>query len=381
MPNVYGQNTKITDVVGRSRYISGESDKQEEVIVHEKNMMYDWSFYSAYERENAHQENQRQNEAREMIIALPNELADKNKNQTSAEQKIILKEICDELVSQIVGEGHDHEYAVHWNHDRTNLHVHILYSERKVIQTEPKRYKKDIWQDKDTHQLAKANAENAELVHRKGDIMRDKEGNIRYTDTPLSAKDTRFKEHSFMSERNKCIQSVLKRFGYDLSIQDKETPYLSQKKLYKGASMDYLENARAYNSAVKDYNRNVKMDIEIQPEREGLYCEIRKDIEDEIKKANSRFKKISQEAIKAIKEMSDHILNSVKQAINTMGEYWNQNKDKILDLFQEKDTLQTKSDIGHQILEKENQRVDRLEDEVIQERHIENMFEHDGLSL
>ncbi len=79
MPNVYGQNTKITDVVGRSRYISGESDKQEEVIVHEKNMMYDWSFYSAYERENAHQENQRQNEAREMIIALPNELADKNK--------------------------------------------------------------------------------------------------------------------------------------------------------------------------------------------------------------------------------------------------------------------------------------------------------------
>ena len=117
MPNVYGQNTKITDVVGRSRYISGESDKQEEVIVHEKNMVYDWSFYSAYERENAHQENQRQNEAREMIIALPNELADKNKNQTSAEQKIILKEICDELVNQIVGEGHDHEYAVHWNHD------------------------------------------------------------------------------------------------------------------------------------------------------------------------------------------------------------------------------------------------------------------------
>ena len=54
MPNVYGQNTKITDVVGRSRYISGESDKQEEVIVHEKNMMYDWSFYSAYSRENAH---------------------------------------------------------------------------------------------------------------------------------------------------------------------------------------------------------------------------------------------------------------------------------------------------------------------------------------
>ena len=36
-----------------------------------------------------------------MVIALPNELADKNKNQTSAEQKIILKDICDELVNQI----------------------------------------------------------------------------------------------------------------------------------------------------------------------------------------------------------------------------------------------------------------------------------------
>ena len=51
--------------------------------------------------------------------------------------------------------------------------------------------------------------------------------------------------------------------------------------------------------------------------------------EDEIKKAIAD-QEDSQEAIKAIKEMSDHILNSVKQAINTMGEYWNQNKEKIL---------------------------------------------------
>ena len=112
------------------------------------------------------------NEALEVHIALPNELA---------EDKRRLEQVCDDLAHEIVGENKDYEYAVHWNHNRTNLHVHILFSEREnQIDLEPKVYKKDIWHDKDTHKLAKANSENAVLVHKKGEVQRDKEGNIKY---------------------------------------------------------------------------------------------------------------------------------------------------------------------------------------------------------
>lgn len=45
----------------------------------------------------------------------------------------------------------------------------------------------------------------------------------------------------------------------------KNNPYLSQKKLYKGASKDYLDNAKAWNAEVKRYNENVKQHIELEP--------------------------------------------------------------------------------------------------------------------
>ena len=157
MPKVYGQNTKISDAIGRSEYISGISEKQEEVVVHKVNMRYDWKFYSEYEINHQHQEgeHQKQNEAREIIIALPNDLASNEKGKTTDEQKQKLTNLCDDLVNNIIGENHDYEYAVHWNSSRTNLHVHILYSERKVInEVKPKVYKKDIWQNETTGKLA-----------------------------------------------------------------------------------------------------------------------------------------------------------------------------------------------------------------------------------
>ena len=158
MPNVFCRTTKISNATGRSEYISDKTHKQEEVLVHEVSMKYDWQFYHEYELTHQHQEGQRQNEAREIMLPLPNELASKIKGATTEEQKEVIKGICDELVKEIVGEKHDYEYAVHWNHARTNLHCHVLFSEREVVdlsQLEQKTYAKDIWQDPETHKLTK----------------------------------------------------------------------------------------------------------------------------------------------------------------------------------------------------------------------------------
>lgn len=374
MPNVYGQNTKITNAKGRSEYISGASGKQEEVVLHVNNMTASWEFYSLYEDLFRQQKNQKQNEAREVMIALPNELASAEKGKTSAAQKEKLKSICDEIGNRLF-ENHDYEYAVHWNHDRTNLHVHFLYSERLILEkAEKKTYKKDIWRDKDTHKLAKAHAQNAILEHRKGEVMKDKNGNIQYKDFPISAKDPKFKSHEFMQQRNEIVQSVLKEYGYDLSIQDGDTPYLSQKKRYKGASEDYLKAVGDYNAAVRDYNHAVQQHLTIQPDQYDTYCAVRKDIESEIRDDNRKEKKISQKAIAAIRDMSDYVVSIVQKGLHTMGEYWEKNKEKIVALFAEKDQLQAQSEFNRHVLKQQDSYISSLKDQLEQEQQEESLL-------
>ena len=266
MPNVYARMTKIKNAVGRSQYmtddpsfgrsdyISGKSGRQEEVVVDVKHMHYPWEFYQSYESEHAHQvQLYDQNVAREIVIALPNELAGQEKGTTTDDQKARLTEICEGLAKEIIGTDHDYECAVHWNHDRTNLHCHLMFSERRVNEeAKPKTYKKDIWTDPVSHKLMKAGAPGAVLAHRKGEIMHDADGSIRYDTAPLSAKDPRFKQKSFMRDRNLAIQKVMDQYGYHLDIQDKSSPYLSQRKLYKYANSEYKKAAAEYNSAVKE---------------------------------------------------------------------------------------------------------------------------------
>lgn len=301
MPNAYGQMTKIPNARGRSAYIS-DSEQQEEIVLHESDMTYDWSFYHEYEKNHA-VKGQTNNEAREIIVALPNELYEEPEK---------LKSVCDDLTKGIIQGNNDYEYAVHWNHNRTNLHMHLLFSEReKVTEREPKTYKKDVWHDKDTHKLAKANAENAILVHRKGEVQKDKDGNVKYNDEPLTAKNVRFKTYAFSQDINPIISQVMERYGFDLAVQDKTTPYLSQRKLHKGWKEDYLENAREYNKAVRGYNKAVKEHIEIEPDQKDVYVAFRNQIESAVKGENRPEKKLTLRAVGIIRDMRDTIRETV----------------------------------------------------------------------
>lgn len=42
MANVYSRKTKISNVVGRSDYISNEK-RQEHIVLHSKSSVFDWS--------------------------------------------------------------------------------------------------------------------------------------------------------------------------------------------------------------------------------------------------------------------------------------------------------------------------------------------------
>lgn len=339
MANVYGRVAKISNAVGRSNYINDE-ERQEEIVLHKENMQHSWEEHSSFEKE--HQKtNVANNEALEVHVALPNELAqDKEK----------LESVCDDLVKDIVGFNKDYEYSVHWNHNRTNLHVHILFSERENQKDlEPKIYKKDIWQDRDTHRLAKAHAENAELVHKKGDIQRDKEGNIKYKTDIFKPKDTQYIKRNWVHDVREITQKILKSHGYELDITTKESPYLAQKKLYKGASADYIEKAKEWNEEVKRYNKGVKQHIELEPVQLDNYKAIKKDILENVKEANAEEKKITPRAIELVKDMADWIHQTLLQLkvfvkrkareLETM-KVWEQMKDQFSDMFEKNKELE-----------------------------------------
>lgn len=366
MANVYSRATKISNAIGRSEYINDE-ERQEEIVFHKENMKYSWEEHSAFEK--AHQKtNVANNEALEVHIALPNAL-DQDKEK--------LEQICDDLAREIVGENKDYEYSVHWNHNRTNLHVHILFSEREnQIDLEPKVYKRDIWQDKDTHKLAKANAENAELVHRKGEIQKDKDGNIKYQTDIFKPKDKKFIEKEWVHEKNRIVESVMKSHGYNLEYQDKNSPYLAQKKLYKGANKDYIEKAKSWNAEVKRYNEGVRQHIELEPIQLENYRMIKREILENVKSANKEEKKITPRAIELVHDMANWVQETLLQLkvfikrnareLETM-EKWQQVKDKFSDMFRANKKLETEIKVLNQEIDN-YEKVDKEFTEMIESK-------------
>lgn len=249
MAKIYSRVTKINNVAGRSDYISNP-DRQEHLRLTEKSSDFDWKEYAEFEKQNQ-KSKEKNNEARELVIALPNEMSEKFSDD-------VLKDFSHELAQEILGKNRDYEFALHWNQAKTNFHMHLLFSEReRVIERTPKVYKRDMWFDKTTNRMAKANAENAELRHEKGEVMKDKEGNIRYDDIPFTKKDKKFTERSWLKSHQETIQNVLAEYNYVLNIFD-DKHEIAQKKLYKGASVDYLEYANHWNQTANRANKTLK---------------------------------------------------------------------------------------------------------------------------
>lgn len=209
----FSRMSKIRNAAGRSDYISNTS-RQEEIILHENHKQHTWQEYAEYEKANQRSASAN-NEAREIIVALPNDLA---------EQPEKLSGLCQEIAKQTLGENRDYEFAVHWNKDRTNLHAHILFSERERVQkVMPKIYKRDMWYDIGTNKMAKAGAAGAELRYRKGEVQRTADGTPKYSSEPFTAKDKAFISKQYLQTCNKAICEVLNSYGYDFRLFDRES--------------------------------------------------------------------------------------------------------------------------------------------------------------
>ena len=267
MANIYARETALKNVVGRSDYISNSS-RQEEIVFHKKNMVNSWQDYSDFEKQNKKSVNENI-EARETVVALPNDLY---------QDKQLLQKFCDRLAEKMYGNNRDYEYAVHWNSSRTNLHAHFIYSEReRNLERKPKIYKRDIWADSKTGRTCKKDSPNAVLRCKKGDIQRDKDGNIKYEDSLFTPKDTKYKNKNWLQERNKLIQGVFREFKHDINIFDRNTQ-IAQKKLTKGSSREFKDYASEYNRKAREANQLLEKISQAEPilkeleNKNGIYA-------------------------------------------------------------------------------------------------------------
>lgn len=246
---------KIPDAGTRLEYIAREgrfSETREQLLLF-CNLSDSWQKLIDFEKS----QSRKTNEARELIIALPNEMAKypirKLRNQ------------CNALISSIQGipSTTPKAYAVHWNYSKTNLHLHYIFGEREMTEThgfsEPKRYRQDIWAKADgTRALKKEDRHH--IMHHKGDMMRDKNGDIIFKtmeSSGWSEKNRLYKDYSWLNNVKLDLEYTLQGLGYEISSYDPDTHYLPERHEGKGNAKGQLA-IRRYNRSIRKINTLIK---------------------------------------------------------------------------------------------------------------------------
>jgi len=159
----------------------------------------DWKPYQEYERNNQ-KTVVPNNEGREVIIALPNEWEQLQRNELTTRAQT--------LAIAAVGKETDMQWAIHWNKSKTNLHMHVIFSERQKTD-ETRKYSRDVYLTADG-KVARSKAQRAKNVdgsnkppaHRKG----EKCGGF-------TAKDTQYKQKSWVKNMKSSVTRVMGSYG------------------------------------------------------------------------------------------------------------------------------------------------------------------------
>lgn len=188
-------------------------------------------------------------EARELVIALPESFQE-------YDRELLLQLFAEQFRSTY---GVQCTAALHHNKKKTNYHIHLIYSERKVLEKkEIKRARRNMFYD-----------EKGKHVRTKKEIL-DENGNVRqgcyiipkgeiYEMSFFDSKEEIFKKHSFLNEVKQMYTDLMNQLVKDeaekLSVFDPEGPYLATKKI--GKNNPKAEEIQADNEARQAWNRTV----------------------------------------------------------------------------------------------------------------------------
>ena len=249
--NVYVHMTKLHDVKGRIRYISS-SARQENLYADYETCERPFWWKLAKENQKDFLKSGTAGkciEAREFIIALPENFTEYDPNE-------LLREYTEFFKSTY---GVECISALHHNKAKTNYHIHLIFSERKLL-------------DEPARKIASRNMfydEKGKHVRTKREIM-DAQGELRpcckiipkgevYEEHLFEKKLAKFKEKNFNEEVKRLyaekMNERMSEVGYKMTVFDKEGPYLPTKKIGKNNPKEKF--IRQNNAARLKWNTSV----------------------------------------------------------------------------------------------------------------------------
>ena len=247
------QMSKLPNVKGRISYITSHA-RQENLYATYRTA--DSTFWSNLARE-SQQEFQRSGtegkciEARELIIALP-------EIYTQYEPQQVLTDFTEEFRRRY---GVECVSALHHNKRKTNYHIHLIFSERKLLpEPDVKVASRSVFFD----ETGKRVRTKKEITGEDGQIRKGctviKKGEV-YESHLFTAKDTRFKGEPFLREIKEVYTELINRHISDpeqhLKVFDKNSVYLPTKKIGKNNPKE--DEIKADNAARQEWNRTADM--------------------------------------------------------------------------------------------------------------------------
>ena len=247
------QISKLPNVKGRISYITSHA-RQENLYATYRTA--DNAFWGNLAKE-SQQEFQRSGtdgkciEARELIIALP-------EVYTQYEPQQVLEDFTDEFRRRY---GVECVSALHHNKRKTNYHIHLIFSERKLLpEPDVKVATRSVFFD----ETGKRVRTKKEITGEDGQIRKGctviKKGEV-YESHLFTVKDDRFKSEAFLREVKEVYTELINRHISDpeqhLKVFDKNSVYLPTKKI--GRNNPKAAEIEADNAARQEWNRTADM--------------------------------------------------------------------------------------------------------------------------
>lgn len=247
------QMSKLPNVKGRISYITSHA-RQENLYATYRTA--DNAFWNNLARE-SRQEFQRSGaegkciEARELIIALP-------EVYTQYEPQQVLEDFTDEFRRRY---GVECVSALHHNKRKTNYHIHLIFSERKLLpEPDVKIATRSVFFD----ETGKRVRTKKEITGEDGQIRKGctiiKKGEV-YESHLFTVKDDRFKREPFLREVKEdytnLINLHIENPEQHLKVFDKNSVYLPTKKI--GKNNPKAEEIAADNATRQEWNRTAYM--------------------------------------------------------------------------------------------------------------------------
>ena len=267
-------------------------------------------------------------EARELMIALPESFI-------NYDHDYLLKSMVDKFKEKY---GAECVAALHHNKRKTNLHIHMIFAERKRLeQPIEKVATRNMFYDEHGHH-----------VRTKKEIL-DGDGNIRkgckiikkgemYERKIFTIKDGRFKQEAFLDEAKVFYTDLINQMVLDdkgrLSIFDKNGPYLATKKV--GKNNLKAEEIKADNEIRMEWNRTVDRAI-VSGVPDTKVIELKKtEITDRVKESveqNGQKPELFREIVRAAVALLERLIAKVMQKVMNFVE---KVTDKAADVVKEK---------------------------------------------